>query len=70
MKESWLDQEVFISTLILNREICPWVEILDGVIDKTELEIVSNNRIIMRLRMTVQLFMKIEVIRKFVRNRK
>lgn len=70
MKESWLDQEVFISILILNREICPWVEILDGVIDKTELEIVSNNRIIMRLRMTVQLFMKIEVIRKFVRNRK
>ena len=36
------------------------MRLLDGVIDKIKLEIVSDNRI-MGLRMTVQVFMRIEI---------
>lgn len=59
-KGNWLGQEVFITILILNREICVRDETLDRVIDKIKLEIVSDNRI-MGLRMTVQVFMRIEI---------
>lgn len=59
-KGNWLGQEVFITILILNREICVRDETLDRVIDKIKLEIVSDNRI-MGLRMIVQVFMRIEI---------
>ena len=55
-----MGQEVFITILILNREICVRDETLDRVIDKIKLEIVSDNRI-MGLRMIVQVFMRIEI---------
>lgn len=68
-KGNWLGQEVFITILILNREICVRDETLDRVIDKIKLEIVSDNRI-MGLRMTVQVFMRIEIaeINRLLRN--
>lgn len=45
------------------------MRLLDGVIDKIKLEIVSDNRI-MGLRMTVQVFMRIEIaeINRLLRN--
>ena len=68
-KGNWLGQEVFITILILNREICVRDETLDRVIDKIKLEIVSDNRI-MGLRMIVQVFMRIEIaeINRLLRN--